>query len=146
MFCIHCHWQQRDNQCRRYDYIKCDDLLNHNYHNDYYRGSGTGGPCPSSDTWLFDRTSKSWTSMDGSCAYPRSVACYKSSCSCTVASSSSSSSSSSSAAATVALSPLSPSSPRTAAAAAAAAAKERMTQIQQQHNNQNNENKLSRII
>ncbi|KAI0213071.1 hypothetical protein LSAT2_001940 [Lamellibrachia satsuma] len=37
-------------------------------------GSGTGGPCPSSDTWLFDRTSKSWTSMDGSCAYPRTYA------------------------------------------------------------------------
>ena len=38
---------------------------------DCYSGSGTGGPCPSSDLWMFDRTSKDWTSMDGHCARPR---------------------------------------------------------------------------
>ena len=42
-------------------------------HDCYSSGSGTGGPCPSSDLWMFDRTSKEWTSMDGHCARPRLV-------------------------------------------------------------------------
>ena len=36
----------------------------------HFSGQGTGGPCPSDDSWTFDKSSKEWTELNR-CATPK---------------------------------------------------------------------------